>query len=85
MQKGRLKARIEGYMYLEIAGRIQINRYEMVGDEVRILGFQSIDANFEFDDQTAQGVREKKSAMIISSKVVRTERGFETYCTLDIY
>ena len=85
MEKGRLKARIDGYVYLEIAGRIQINRYEAVGDELRILGFQSIDANFEFDDRTAEGVREKRSALIISSKVIRTGRGFETHCVLDIY
>ncbi len=85
MQKGRLKARIDGYMYLEIAGRIQINRYETAGDEVRILGFQSIDANFEFDDQTAEGTREKRSALIISSRVIKTSAGFETHCVLDIF
>ena len=85
MRKGRIEARIAGYIYLEIAGRLEVTRYREEGTGIRVLGFQSIDANFEFEDLTEEGTDEQFSAMIISSKVTRTAAGDETHCILEVF
>ena len=86
MRRGRIDARIVGYVYLEIAGRIEVTKYSEQADGVfRILGFQSIDANFEFEDRTQEGTQEQFSALIISSRVIRTQSGDETHCVLEVF
>jgi len=86
MKNGRVNARIDGYIYLEIAGKIQIKKYRELEDGTYlILSFQSIDANFEFLDETQKGNDAGKSALIISSKVIKTSSGFRTECVLEIY
>ena len=86
MKKGRNKACIDGYMYLEIAGQIQINRYlELPDGRYQVLAFQSIDANFEFSDETLAGVEKSISALIIASRVRKTADGFKTEFELEVY
>jgi len=87
MKKGRIKAHLHDYIYLEIGGEIQINKYIRNGDDYQIVKFSSIKADFEFEDESAQGdiVSENHSAIIINSKVRRSADGTKTRCTLDIF
>jgi len=85
MDRGKQRARLMGYVFLEIAGKIIVTRYRRDMDgRLRILEFHDIDGNFHFDDQTATGEAGHWTGVILSSTVLRTEEGTETLCELDI-
>lgn len=89
MEAGRIKAFVDGYMFFEIAGKIIITRYQRLNaSEIRILQFHSLDDGFEFEDATVESGEDIAfdhiSALIISSKVMKTKTGFKTHAVLDV-
>jgi len=86
--KGTVKATIAGYIYMDIAGKIFVNKYIKISEnEIRIISFGSITADFRFED-TADGDFEEMgfAAVIKSVKVTRLQDNqFETEAVIDIY
>jgi hypothetical protein len=85
MEKGRTKAYIAGYIYLEIAGKIIITRFRKEPDgRTRVLEFHDVEGNFIFEDQTSVGETGHFNAVILSSTVVRREEGTQTIFEINV-
>ena len=89
MEPGKIKGFVDGYMFFEIAGKITITRYQRLNAmEIRVLQFHSVDQTFEYEDATVEDSNELSfdhiSAVILSSKVLKTSTGFKTHVELNV-
>ena len=87
MKEGRVLVYIDDYMFFNIGGMILIKKYLPLADgKIHLLQFSSIHSDFEYiDERSFDGaIEEDASAVIISSKARKTEKGIITFAEMDI-